>query len=74
MSADVTRSLASITIPTLVLHAKNDRLLVLAPRTDLADQLARSTRVDLDGPHLLLQAQPRHSAQVIAKFVRGIGV
>jgi pimeloyl-ACP methyl ester carboxylesterase len=74
MGADVTRALPSISVPALVLRAKNDRLLVLAPHTELADQLPTATQVDLDGPHLLLQAQPRSSAQAIAKFVRGIGV
>jgi len=74
MSADFTSTLDSISIPTLVLRAKNDRLLFLAPRTGLADRLFNSTQVDLDGPHLLLQAQPRWCAEAISRFIRGIGV
>jgi pimeloyl-ACP methyl ester carboxylesterase len=72
MGADVSGHLAAISVPTLVLRARHDRLLLLVPRSALADQLRNATHVDLDGPHLLLQAQPRWAAQAIAEFVRGL--
>ena len=72
MRADVSSSLVDISVPALVLRATQDRVLVLAPRTALVDGLRNASQVDLEGPHLLLQAQPRHSAQAIARFVRAL--
>jgi pimeloyl-ACP methyl ester carboxylesterase len=72
MRADVSGALPAISVPTLVFRARHDRLLALVARTALVDGLRNTTQIDLDGPHLLLQTQPKLCAQAIAEFVRGL--
>jgi pimeloyl-ACP methyl ester carboxylesterase len=67
---DVTRELASVDVPMLYMRATRDRL-VPASCAEHIKRLSAAVRiVDIDAPHMLLQAAPRECADVIAGFVR----
>lgn len=69
---DVTAKLAEIEIPVLYLRATHD-LLVTRASCDLILETAPDVRVaELEGPHLLLQAEPSAAAAVVRDFVRSV--
>jgi pimeloyl-ACP methyl ester carboxylesterase len=72
LSVDVDTELASIDVPIMFLRASRD---ALVPRE--ASEHARGVRADMvhhlvDGPHGILQANPRDSAEHILAFINGI--
>jgi pimeloyl-ACP methyl ester carboxylesterase len=66
---DVRQKAASIGVPTLYLQASADRLV----GTDFADEYVAHVReprlLRIEGPHLLLQANPDHCAKAIVEFI-----
>lgn len=69
LRCDASGALQTLSQPTLYLHATRDRLIGAAG----LNQVLR-TRPDvpverIDGPHLLLQREPRLCAEIIARFV-----
>lgn len=62
--------LPRIHVPVLALHAIHDRLLPRRVREEFAEGLPEVTQVDVEGPHVLLQAQPALCAAHIGRFVR----
>ncbi len=69
VACDVRPEFAALTLPILLLHAKQDRLI---GRTKLSEMrtLQPTAEVDmLDGPHLLLQRKPEACAARIMTFV-----
>lgn len=68
MRIDVSDRLAQITVPTLSLMAKHDRLLGAGAGRQLIDSIADIRSVALDGPHLLLQTRTDRCAAEIARF------
>ncbi|MFZ2754487.1 MAG: alpha/beta hydrolase [Lysobacteraceae bacterium] len=68
MRIDVSDRLARITVPTLSLMAKHDRLLRAGAGRQLIDSIAGIRPVALDGPHLLLQTRTGRCAAGIARF------
>jgi pimeloyl-ACP methyl ester carboxylesterase len=68
----VLAELDQITVPILYIQARQNRL-VSASRLEeilrIKPQVAVST---LEGPHLLLQREPRRAAAVISEFLRGL--
>jgi pimeloyl-[acyl-carrier protein] methyl ester esterase len=74
MRVDVLGALAGIATPALVLRAKSDRVLLLSNQVELSRHLPNATQQDLEGPHLLLQTQPKACAEAVARFIRGVGV
>jgi pimeloyl-ACP methyl ester carboxylesterase len=68
---DVTALLPKIENPVLCLRARRDRV-VAARHSDILLRGLRNARcVDIDGPHLLLQARPRECA---AQIIRQLAV
>jgi pimeloyl-[acyl-carrier protein] methyl ester esterase len=72
LRVDVTRLLPSITLPALILVARQDRLLPAACSRELAAQLSTSKVVSVDGPHFLLQTSVSSCCNEIVAFVLGL--
>lgn len=60
--------------PAMVLWAKQDRLLSVNARRQLANALLAAQTRQVEGPHLLLQTQPRLCAGLIAEFMQTLTV
>jgi len=70
LAVDETATLATITVPTLVLCATRDRVVSKAATEKIMLGIAHAQRVDVDGPHLLLKTRPNDSAAAVLKFLR----
>lgn len=70
LTVDVTRQLAAIGLPTLILSATRDRIVPRAAARLLVQGRAEAEVVDIEGPHLLLQARPAESASAVLRFLR----
>lgn len=70
-AADASKQLK---LPSLMLWARQDRLLSASARKQLARALQLAQTHEVEGPHLLLQTQPRLCAGLIAEFVHTLTV
>jgi len=68
LRVDVSADLASIVVPTLYLRASHDRLMHRSAGDLIMARIADARRVDLAGPHLLLQTAPAASALAIGRW------
>ena len=68
-SIDVSAHLARVTVPTLYLRAKNDRLVSRASYNHIKKTLPCVAVAELDAPHLLLQTVPQEAFAAIRNFV-----
>jgi len=59
---------AVLSLPTLQLVARRDRLVGAAASSATARYCSDLQRIDLDGPHFLLQREPQACAEAIAAF------
>lgn len=66
---DVSAVLPQIDVPMLCLHAERDRILSETDVQMLQKYLPRATRINIDGPHLLLQTRPQECADLIVRHV-----
>jgi pimeloyl-ACP methyl ester carboxylesterase len=73
LAADESASLRKITLPTLVLRATKDRVVSGAATQRLMHGILHAQRVDIDGPHLLLQTRAAECAAAIQSFAAQIG-
>lgn len=69
LRVDVRALLPRIVVPTLCLHARQDRLLWPPSVTELQRLLPAAQHVALEGPHLLLQARAEQAAAIVARWV-----
>jgi len=69
LRVDVSATMGRVALPTLYLRATKDRLLVRRAATELSRSLSNLQVVDIEGPHLLLQANPSACARTIGAFV-----
>jgi pimeloyl-[acyl-carrier protein] methyl ester esterase len=67
---DVRAELAQITVPTLYLQANQDRIVPPRCLDDILIVKPETFVTKIDGPHLLLQREPRQSAEAVADFIR----
>jgi pimeloyl-ACP methyl ester carboxylesterase len=68
MHADVSSKLGAIQVPVLCLRAMRDRLLPDQCTRRMAAAIAHCTVIDMEGPHLLLQAVPAECAHAVKDF------
>ncbi len=69
-SIDVSEKLRRVTVPTLYLRAKRDRVVSRAS-CDYIRKIHPSVEVvELDGPHLVLQTMPAAAAAIVGDFSR----
>jgi pimeloyl-ACP methyl ester carboxylesterase len=67
---DETKALVNISAPTLVLCAARDRVISTAATSAIMRGIAHAQRVDIDGPHLLLQTCAQECAAAVLSFMR----
>jgi pimeloyl-ACP methyl ester carboxylesterase len=72
LAVDETAALREIAVPTLVLSATRDRVVSRAATERLMRGLGHAERVEIDGPHLLLQTRSAECAAVVRGFMDGI--
>ncbi|WP_416056810.1 alpha/beta fold hydrolase [Stenotrophomonas maltophilia] len=72
LQVDVRPLLPRITLPTLCLQARQDRLLWPPSVAELLALLPDARHVALQGPHLLLQARTEQAAAVVARWVTAL--
>jgi pimeloyl-ACP methyl ester carboxylesterase len=74
LAVDETAALVDIAAPTLVLCAMRDRVVSKGATLTVMRGIAHAQRVDIDGPHLLLQTRPQECAAAVLSFMRpGLG-
>ncbi len=72
LAIDVTRQLATVTVPTLYLQALHDRVVGPAAFELIQSALPAIELACLEGPHMLLQTQPHAAARVVLAFVERV--
>ena len=72
LSVDVSARLSAVTVPSLYLRAARDAVVPPAACELIARFSPRTQVVELDGPHLLLQAAPAAAAKTVGTFLREI--
>jgi pimeloyl-ACP methyl ester carboxylesterase len=72
LGCDARAALARIRVPVLYLHATRDRLIGDTGLNEIRRIKPDVTVQHVDGPHLLLQKQPRQCAELITRFVAQI--
>ena len=70
LAVDETAALVHISAPTLVLCATRDRVVSKAATLTIMRGIAHAQRLDIDGPHLLLQTCPQECAAAVLAFMR----
>jgi pimeloyl-[acyl-carrier protein] methyl ester esterase len=70
LAVDETAALVHISARTLVLCATRDRVVSKAATLTILRGIAHAQRVDIDGPHLLLQTRPQECAAAVLSFMR----
>jgi pimeloyl-ACP methyl ester carboxylesterase len=70
LTCDVTHHLARIKVPLMYVQATQDRLLSNSCVTEIKRIRPDISIVLVDGPHLLLQREPRAVAAVVSTFIR----
>jgi pimeloyl-ACP methyl ester carboxylesterase len=70
LSCDAREALSRVTVPTLYIQAAKDRI-VPKPRLDEIRRIKPEIRAaGIDGPHLILQREPKQSADIVTKFIQ----
>jgi pimeloyl-ACP methyl ester carboxylesterase len=70
LKVDETAALARISLPALVLCAARDRVVSKAATEKIMGGIRHVRRVEVDGPHLLLQTCPQECAAAVLAFIR----
>jgi pimeloyl-[acyl-carrier protein] methyl ester esterase len=71
LAVDETAALERVYLPTLVLCATRDRVVSKAATARIMRGIAHAKRVDIDGPHLLLQTRAAQCAAAVRSFMCG---
>jgi pimeloyl-ACP methyl ester carboxylesterase len=67
---DVRAELAQIAVPILYIQAKQDRVVGTSCLEEIRRIQPQVAVVAVDGPHLLLQREPKRTAEIVAGFAR----
>jgi pimeloyl-[acyl-carrier protein] methyl ester esterase len=70
LTCNALEDLGVVNVPMLYLQARHDRLVSAACLEDIRRVKPEIEAVVLNGPHLLLQAMPQETAEIVANFVR----
>jgi pimeloyl-ACP methyl ester carboxylesterase len=70
LKCDVRADLNLVAVPILYLQAKGDRLVSGSCLEEIGRIRPQMKVVSIEGPHLLLQRQPRKVAEAVAEFAR----
>jgi pimeloyl-ACP methyl ester carboxylesterase len=72
LTVDATDALVQISLPMLVLFARNDRVVPKAATRWLLARSRNAESIAIDGPHLLLQTRPHECAAPVLRFLRSL--
>ena len=72
LAVDETPALRKIALPTLVLRATRDRVVSSSATERVMRGIVHAQRVDIDGPHLLLQTRAAQCAAAVQAFAARI--
>jgi pimeloyl-ACP methyl ester carboxylesterase len=70
LAVDESAALSSIQLPTLVLQAARDLVIPRSATEWILKCAPHALRVEIDGPHLLLQTRPAECAAAVTEFLR----
>ena len=70
LACDVRAELGQVVVPVLYIQAKQDRLVNASCLEELRRIKPQMAVTALQGPHLLLQREPRRTAEVVAVFAQ----
>ena len=70
LGCDVRVELGRVARPILYIQAQQDRLVSASCLEELRRIKPQMSVAELEGPHLLLQREPRRAAETVARFVR----
>lgn len=70
LGADENSTLGAIRLPTLVLSARRDWVISKAATRRICRGIPRARRIEIDGPHLLLQACAAQCAAALLDYMR----
>jgi pimeloyl-[acyl-carrier protein] methyl ester esterase len=70
LAVDETQALRNVAKPVLVLRATRDRVVPKSSTERIMREATHARRVDIDGPHLLLQTRSAECAAAIQSFMR----
>jgi pimeloyl-[acyl-carrier protein] methyl ester esterase len=70
LSCDVRPALGQIGVPILYIQARGDRLIPRAHLKEIRRIQPGTESAIIDGPHLILEREPRQVAEVIERFLR----
>lgn len=71
LDVNVSEQLKQINVPVLYLRAAKDRIVPRSALRHIASLVPFAQSVTLQGPHMLLQALPSETAQIVTKFAEG---
>jgi pimeloyl-ACP methyl ester carboxylesterase len=74
LRANVSASLGAVSVPVLYLRATGDRLLSPAAGNLIIAAIPQASLVDIEGPHLLLQAVPEPGVKAVVEFSTRLGL
>jgi pimeloyl-[acyl-carrier protein] methyl ester esterase len=74
LAVDETSALRKISIPALVLCATRDLVISKAATMQIMQGIQHAERVDIEGPHLLLQTCAAECAGAVLAFMSGHGI
>jgi len=69
LACDVRADLSKVVVPMLYIRATKDRLVDRNCLEEIQAILPQTRVIELDGPHLILQREPKQSAEVVAQFM-----
>jgi pimeloyl-ACP methyl ester carboxylesterase len=72
LAVDETTSLALVRMPTLVLHASDDRVVPRAATEHIMRTAPHAELVEIPGPHMLLQIRAAECAAAVVRFMQGL--
>jgi pimeloyl-ACP methyl ester carboxylesterase len=70
LSCDVRPALGQIGVPILYIQARSDRLIPRAHLKEIRRIQPGTESAIIDGPHLILEREPRHVAEAVERFLR----
>jgi pimeloyl-ACP methyl ester carboxylesterase len=72
LTVDATDALVRISLPMLILFARNDRVVPKAATRWLLARSRNAESIAIDGPHLLLQTRPQECAAPVLRLLRSL--
>jgi pimeloyl-ACP methyl ester carboxylesterase len=72
LSADVSRQLARVVVPTLYLRGTQDDVVPHSAGQHVLEVKPDTTLLELEAPHFLLQALPEEAARAVSEFILSV--